>query len=182
MNGPALAAPAQAQAQVQGGAGTARPSSVTAFDSADAAGPPEQVHDSPLRPSTDSTSPRNRFSLDKFRRLPHPGHTEGKGAVGHQARILYALITGLVPPPRPPMKKFSLPSLVPAHLSRDNGYTPVLITRAATADAQVTPEHALGRRARAGDSPRPVPIVKPKALKKLKADLIDAVRWLHPVP
>ncbi|BGP10202.1 hypothetical protein JCM10049v2_006085 [Rhodotorula toruloides] len=167
---PALTAPAQAQEGVE----ATRPSSVTAVDWADTAGPTHETHDPSPRPSTDSTPPRNRFSLDKFRRPVHPGHTDNEGAVGHQARMLYALITGLVPPPRPPVKKFSLPSLVPAHLSRDNGYTPVLVTQPSAAGAQVTPEHALGRRARAGDSPRPVPIVKPKALKKLKADLLDA--------
>ncbi|GAA6046177.1 hypothetical protein NBRC10513_002171 [Rhodotorula toruloides] len=133
---PALTAPAQAQEGIE----ATRPSSVTAVDWADTAGPAHEAREIPPRPSTDSTSPRNRFSLDKFRRPPHPGHTENEGAVGHQARMLYALITGL-------------PS---------------------GAGAQVTPEHALGRRARAGDSPRLVPIVKPKALKKLKADLIDA--------
>lgn len=90
--------------------------------------------------------------------------------------MLYALITGLVPPPPSRSEKLSLPSLVPAQLTRDNGYTPVLVAQKSAAGTQVTPENALGRRARAGDYPRAVPGLKPKALKKLKADLVDAVR------
>ncbi|BGP50218.1 hypothetical protein JCM10450v2_006134 [Rhodotorula kratochvilovae] len=134
------------------------------------------------------TAPPKHFSLDLLRRplsrSSHPGHNDDEQPVGHQARVLYALITGSIPPAPPPPKKRvpSLPSLsrvVPGR-RRTGALSPramaSVLSLATVAEPELSMDKARGTRAREGQEERcrPVPHVKPKTLKKLKADLVNA--------
>ncbi|GAA5840460.1 hypothetical protein JCM9279_007332 [Rhodotorula babjevae] len=142
-----------------------------------------------------------RFSLDLpllRRRLSslspagHPGHDDDERPIGHQARVLYAVITGVVPEPaqaRPRARVLSLSSSTSGRSARRGAQTaPVVSTTLSSASVavlEVQQAHAQGVRARrsqkeevehgsTGHECRAVPHVKPKALKKLKADLVKA--------
>ncbi|KPV73724.1 uncharacterized protein RHOBADRAFT_50061 [Rhodotorula graminis WP1] len=160
--------------------------------------------DAPPSPSTRAApAPRKRFSLDLpllRRRLSplwpagHPGHDDGERPIGHQARVLCALITGVVPEPaqtRPRARVLSLAASSSGSSGRREAHATAVasrtLTRASVAGPEMRKEHAQGVRARKGRDEehegehgskghecRAVPHVKPKALKKLKADLVKA--------
>ncbi|GAA5969612.1 hypothetical protein JCM11641_008177 [Rhodosporidiobolus odoratus] len=121
-----------------------------------------------------------RFSFDALRwsmsRLPqeHEGHHEYERPVGHSARLLFALITGSIPPTSPPKpKKLSLPVF---RLRRSLPPTFSDVSLATVADPEVT-EVQVTKGMKATKTRlecRPVPNVRPKALKKLKSDLMKA--------
>ncbi|GAA5899708.1 hypothetical protein JCM6882_005418 [Rhodosporidiobolus microsporus] len=123
-----------------------------------------------------------RFSLDGLRRslsrLPHDGHTEDERKVSHSARVLYAVITGSIPPSPPPKpKRLSLPAVT--KLARRPALPPTvsvvsLATIAEPEVSEVKAKKGLKPTKKKEDSSRPVPNVKPKALKKLKSDLLKA--------
>ncbi|GAA5823933.1 hypothetical protein JCM3770_004137 [Rhodotorula araucariae] len=126
-----------------------------------------------------SATPTRRFSLDLFRRphtrSVHPEHDDAERPIGHQARVLYALITGSIPPAPPSPRKPSI-SVVCKTAGRSPRPMAGVLSLATLAEPALSMEKARGARARKGmeEKCRPVPHVKPKTLKKLKADLVNA--------
>ncbi|GAA6038449.1 hypothetical protein JCM8097_007656 [Rhodosporidiobolus ruineniae] len=112
------------------------------------------------------------------RQPQHDGHTDDEREISHQARVLYALITGAIPPDTP--KRRFLPGVA--------GLTPRITlppTFSAVSLATVAEPELSDIEAKKGGRPTtarkkdpeksyPVPHVKPKALKKLKSDLLKA--------
>jgi len=155
----------------------------------------------PSRSTRHPPAARKRFSLDLpllRRRLSprsaegHAGHVDDERPIGHQARVLCALITGVVPEPaqaRSRARVLSLESSPSSSSARWAAQTDAVVSRTlssvSVAGPQVQQAHAQGVRARKGleeedahgshgHECRAVPHVKPKALKKLKADLVKA--------
>lgn len=150
-------------------------------------------------PTRPSSPPPKRFSLDlrllrrPFSPSPHRGHTDDERPIGHQARVLYALITGSIPATAPERQKTRMPSLPPFAAggaiqrgTQSRGPTRGVLTHSSVVQPELQPTQAQGVRARQGLEPeeeahgtkghecRAVPHVKPKALRKLKADLVNA--------
>ncbi|GAA5899741.1 hypothetical protein JCM8208_004551 [Rhodotorula glutinis] len=157
----------------------------------------------PRRSTHAAPAARKRFSLDLpllRRRLSprpaagHPGHDNDEHPIGHQARVLYAVITGVVPEPaptRPRLRVLSLSASTSSGARRRKAQAatsavPRSLSSSSIAGPELQQAHAQGVRARkhqeeehrehgsTGQECRAVPHVKPKALKKLKADLVKA--------
>ncbi|GAA5859448.1 hypothetical protein JCM8547_006828 [Rhodosporidiobolus lusitaniae] len=139
--------------------------------------------DPPSRPH-----PPKRLSLDVLRRsisrAQHDNHDPSERPVSHEARVLYALITGSIPPSPPPSKaaRVFLPKK-----QRDGRRVALPPTVSVVSLATIAEPEVSDVRAVKGGKPTmvqkkkkreeeswPVPNVKPKALKKLKADLLKA--------
>ncbi|GAA6015552.1 hypothetical protein JCM10207_008635 [Rhodosporidiobolus poonsookiae] len=133
------------------------------------------------------SAPPARFSLDGLRRslsLPasHPAHSPSERPVGHSARVLYALITGSIPPAPAAPKR--LPLLPLRAVPRRRRAKPTLSpteSLVSLALGAVEPELSSVQAVKGGkptrkkkDRSSPVPNVRPKALNKLKADLLKA--------
>ncbi|GAA5837471.1 hypothetical protein JCM11251_002116 [Rhodosporidiobolus azoricus] len=159
------------------------------FDDVWGGGSPETTAASPILTGTnafEATPPRGdgRFSLDglwrSLSRLPHnhDGHVDSERKINHSARVLYAVITGNIPPSGPPKaKRLSLPTV--PKLSGKSIISPTIsvVSLATIAEPEVSEVKAkkgLKLTKKKNEASRPVPNVKPKALKKLKSDLLKA--------
>lgn len=143
----------------------------------------------PTKPRRPTPSPR--LPLDAFRRsmsrATHDNHSIDERPVSHEARVLYALITGSIPPPAPPSRTKRV--LMPI-AARRAAVSPTygVVSLATVAQPEVSdvkakkggkPTTATKKEKKDAEQSWPVPNVPPKTLKKLKADLMKAVRY-HP--
>ncbi|GAA5926904.1 hypothetical protein JCM1841_000363 [Sporobolomyces salmonicolor] len=143
----------------------------------DATATPSRARSTPLAisPSPASARPYSaRFSLTALRRSmsPPPASYDSPPAIGHQARVLYALITGSIPPPSPPSRAKRAGAAAKLKLLPGSPSNVMLLTVAPP--EEMDDIKSLPRTKKAREKSRPVPNVKPNALRKLKGDLVNA--------
>ncbi|GAA5897268.1 hypothetical protein JCM5296_000986 [Sporobolomyces johnsonii] len=115
-----------------------------------------------------------RFSMTALRRSMSrpPASDDPPAPIGHQARVLYALITGSIPPPSAPSRAKRAGAAAKLRLLAGSPSTVMLATN--SEPKEVGGVKSEQRTKKALKKSRPVPNVKPKALKKLKNDLVNA--------
>lgn len=104
---------------------------------------------------------------------PPPPPPPPAPVTGHSARVLYALITGKIPPlssraPRWGSKKHPVPTTIPP--------APLLLPKSGPADPKLNLSTSHAAASHRHVEARPVPFVSSKALKKLKSQLVKPVR------
>ncbi|GAA5868635.1 hypothetical protein JCM1840_005519 [Sporobolomyces johnsonii] len=128
----------------------------------------------PTSPSPAGARSRSaRFSMTALRRSMSrpPASDDPQPPIGHQARVLYALINGSIPPPSAPSRAKRAGAAAKLRLLAGSPSTVMLATNSEL--KEVGGVKSEQRTKKAQEKSRPVPNVKPKALKKLKDDLVN---------